>query len=80
MFSDPLRIWRFDRSKNNVSGDLKCQTIGKVGNIFFVVYTEEEEGDENITRLISARKAEKHERRSYYGYYKIDGKGWTEDT
>jgi len=80
VFSDPLRIWRSDRSKKNTSGEDRWQTIGKVGNIFFVVYTEQEEGTANITRIISARKAEKHERRTYNGYYTIDGKGWTKDT
>jgi uncharacterized DUF497 family protein len=42
----------------------------------FVVYTER--GEE--TRLVTAREAEKHERRSYNGYYYIDGKGWTKAT
>jgi uncharacterized DUF497 family protein len=45
-----------------------------------VVYTEKEEGAENVTRIISAREAKKHERRSYNGYYTIDDKGWTKDT
>jgi len=80
VFSDPLRIWRPDRSEHNTSGEERWQTIGKVGKTFFVVYAEQEEGDVNITRLISAREAEKHERRSYNGYYQIDGKGWTKDT
>ena len=80
VFSDPLRIWRLDRSEKNMSGEERWQTIGKGGKIFFVVYTEQEEGNENITRLISAREAVKHERRSYNGYYKINGKGWTKDT
>ena len=80
VFSDPLRIWRLDRSENNTSEDTRWQTIGKVGETFFVVYTEQEEGNVNVTRLISAREAEKHERRSYNGYYHIDGKGWTKDT
>jgi uncharacterized DUF497 family protein len=44
------------------------------------VYTEKEEDAENITRIISARKAEKHERRTYHGYCRIDDKGWTKDT
>ena len=79
VFTDPLRIWRVDRSENNTSGEVRWQTIGKVGKIFFVVYTEEE-GTEDITRIISAREAEKHERRSYNGYYTIDDKGWTKDT
>jgi len=55
VFTDPLRIWRVDRSENNTSGEVRWQTIGKVGKIFFVVYTEE--GAENITRIISAREA-----------------------
>ena len=80
VFSDPLRIWRLDKSKSNTSGEDRWQTIGKVGKTFFVVYTEQEEGDINITRIISARKAEKHERRSYNGYYQIEDKGWTKDT
>jgi uncharacterized DUF497 family protein len=45
-----------------------------------VVYTEQEEGDGNVTRLISAREAEKHERRSYNGRCKINGKSWTKNT
>ena len=40
----------------------RWQMIGKVKDILFVVYTEC--GD--ITRLISARKANAHERRIYY--------------
>ena len=80
IFSDPLRIWRLDRSENNTSGETRWQTIGKVGKTFFVVYTEQEEDDVNTTHLISAREANKHERRSYNGYHYIDGKGWTEDT
>jgi len=80
VFSDPLRIWRFDRSENNTSGEERWQTIGRVGRTFFVVYTEQEEGDVSITRILSAREAEKHERRSYNGYCKIDNKGWTKNT
>ena len=80
VFADPLRIWRLDRSDNNLSGETRWQTIGKVGEIFFLVYSEQEDGNSNITRIISAREAEKNERRSYNGYYNIDGKGWTKDT
>ena len=76
VFSDPDRIERIDRSENNISGETRWQTIGKVGDILFVVYAESGED----TRLITAREAEKHERRSYNGYYHIDGKGWTKAT
>jgi uncharacterized DUF497 family protein len=80
VFSDPERVWRLDRSENNISREERWQTIGKVGKTFFVVYTEQEKSEIKITHIISARKAEKHERRSYNGYYRIDNKGWTKDT
>ena len=76
VFADPDRIERIDQSKSNKSGETRWQTIGRVGELLFVVYAEC--GEE--TRLVSAREAEKHERRSYYGYYQIDGKGWTKAT
>jgi uncharacterized DUF497 family protein len=80
VFADFARIWRFDRSENNTSREERWQTIGKVGKLIFVVYTEKESAGVIETRLISARIAEKHERRSYNGYYRIDGKGWTKDS
>jgi uncharacterized DUF497 family protein len=73
VFTDPNRIERIDRSENNTSDETRWQTIGKVGALLFVVYTER--GEE--MRLITAREAEKSERRSYHGYYHINGKGWT---
>jgi uncharacterized DUF497 family protein len=76
VFTDPDRIERIDRSDSNASGETRWQTIGRVGALLFVVYTER--GEE--TRLITAREAEKPERRSYNGYYQIDGKGWTKAT
>jgi uncharacterized DUF497 family protein len=76
VFADTERVERLDRSENNISGETRWQTIGKVGKLFFVVYTER--GDE--TRLIMARAAEKSERRSYYGYCHIDDKGWSKAT
>lgn len=72
IFSDKNRIERIDRSEGNMFGEERWQTIGKVGKVLFVVYTEPGENK----RIISARLAEKHERRSYNGYYQIDGKGW----
>jgi len=73
VFSDPQRLWRFDRSEENVSGEERWQTLGQVGETLLVVYTE----SETVKRLITARLATKAERRSYNGYYQIDGKGWT---
>jgi len=76
IFTDPERIERLDRSENNTSGEERWQTIGKVGSVYFVVYTER--GTDK--RIITARPADKSERRSYNGYYQIDGKGWSKAT
>ena len=71
IFTDLKRIERLDRSENNTSEEERWQTIGKVGSVYFVVYTERGEDK----RIITARPADKSERRSYNGYYQIDGKG-----
>ena len=76
VFTDPDRIERIDQSESNKSGETRWQTIGKVGELLFVVYTESGED----TRMITAREALKHERRSYNGYYHVDGKGWAKAT
>ena len=72
IFSDPQRLWRFDLSESNVSGEERWQTLGQVGETLLVVYTDRDEKK----RLIMARLATKAERRSYNGYYQIDSKGW----
>ena len=72
VFSDPARLWRLDRSEDNTSGEERWQSLGKVGKVLLVVYEE----NENNKRIISARLADKNERRNYIGYYQIDGKGW----
>jgi len=76
VFLDPERIERLDRSATNTSNEERWQTIGKVGKLYFVVYTERG----NNKRIITARQADKSERRSYNGYYQIDDKGWTKTT
>jgi uncharacterized DUF497 family protein len=76
VFADTERLERFDRSVGNAAREERWQTLGKVGPVLFVVYTERGENK----RIISARAAEKHERRSYNGHYKIDGKGWAKAT
>jgi uncharacterized DUF497 family protein len=73
VFSDPERLERLDQSEKNTSGEERLQTIGMVEKILFVVYTERGENK----HIITARLADKNERRSYHGYYKIDGKGWS---
>ncbi|MDR2767742.1 MAG: BrnT family toxin [Treponema sp.] len=76
VFADSERLERLDRSEGNMSGEERWQTLGMVGRVLFVVYTEREESK----RIISARLADKPERRSYNGYYQIDGKGWRKAT
>jgi len=72
VFTDPNRLERLDRSENNISWEERWQTLGMAGKVLFVVYTERGERK----RIISARLANKAERRSYNGNYQIDGKGW----
>jgi uncharacterized DUF497 family protein len=73
VFVDPLRIERRDDSEGNTGGEERWQTLGKVDKVLFVVYTERGEK----TRLISARAADKAEKRSYYGHDTHNRKGWT---
>ena len=76
VFADPERIERRDDTKGNAAREERWQTMGMVGKVLFVVYTERGENK----RIITARLANKAERRSYNGYYQIDGKGWTKAT
>ena len=73
VFSDPLRVERRDDSEGNISGEERWQTLGMVDKVLFVVYTER--GD--ITRIISARTADKAEKRSYYGNDDDNRKDWS---
>jgi uncharacterized DUF497 family protein len=73
IFSDTERLERPDRSAENTSREERLQTLGMIDKVLFVVYTERGEN----RRLISARRANKAERRSYNGYYHIDNKGWS---
>jgi len=76
VFTDPERLERIDQSEGNTSGEERWQTLGMVGKVLFVVYTERGEKK----RIITARPATKVERRSYNGYYQIDGMGWSKTT
>ena len=51
------------QSEEHSDDEDRWQVIGKVDDILFVVYTDRE----TKTRIISARKANKAERRMYYG-------------
>jgi len=76
VFTDPERLERIDRSEGNRSSEERWQTLGMVGRVLFVVYTERGKNK----RIIMARPATKRERRSYNGYYQIDGEGWAKTT
>lgn len=68
VFADPLHIMRQDRIEN---GEHRWQTVGTAYGVMLllVAHTITEEGPEGqlieVIRLISARKANKSERRRY---------------
>jgi len=68
VFRDPFRIEQYDEKHSGMED--RWKTLGKAGEVLFVVYTERGEQ----TRIISARKAEPDERRIYYG--KSDKGNW----
>lgn len=72
VFADPFRLERLDRSENNNREEDSYQTLGMVGDVLFVVYTERNDS----YRLISARLADVRERRIYYGDSKEADSGW----
>lgn len=67
-FTDAAQVF-FDENRIEQSDEFhsededRWQVIGMVNEILFVVYTDREDR----TRIISARKANKRERRIYYG-------------
>ena len=77
VFLDPLRLERLDDSVSNKSKEERWQTLGRVGKLFFVVYTEVTDEEGEATRLISARIATRAEQRSYNGHDDDNFKGWT---
>ena len=63
VFDDPMQLPTQDRE---VDGEPRWQTIGRAGEVLLllVAHTVEDE-DEEVVRIISARKARPHERRRY---------------
>jgi len=64
VFADPFHISRHDRIER---GEERWQTIGRLGEgaIVLVAHTFRFEGETEIIRIISARKANKMERSFY---------------
>ena len=60
IFRDKAHIVEFDDEHSDYED--RWKVIGKVDDVLFVIYTERGE----VTRLISARKANATERRKYY--------------
>jgi uncharacterized DUF497 family protein len=64
VFEDPFHLSRIDRI---VDGEVRWQTIGMVGGVLLllVAHTWEDTDGEMGVRIISARKADTHERKRY---------------
>jgi len=64
VFRDPLHVSVPDRVEN---GEQRWQTLGLSGDfaLLLVAHTVWEEGDTDVIRIISARRASRSERRRY---------------
>jgi uncharacterized DUF497 family protein len=64
VFEDPYAIFEMDRI---VEGEARWQTLGSVdkATLLLVAYTIHEEGQDEIVRIISARRATRTERKRY---------------
>jgi hypothetical protein len=64
VFDDPLARSVQDRI---VGGEERWQTLGVVGGsvVLLVAHTQVDEGDEEVIRIVSARKATARERKIY---------------
>ena len=63
VFNDPLAFSEQDRF---IDGEERWWTIGLAeGRILYVAFVPDESGDEEVVRIISARKATAKERRDY---------------
>ncbi|MGH8378527.1 MAG: BrnT family toxin [Gammaproteobacteria bacterium] len=68
VFDDPRHLSVKDR---HVSGEERWQTLGLVGGmvVLLVAHTYREDDDDEVIRIISARKATTHERQIYEHSY-----------
>ena len=64
VFSDPMHVSDQDRDEN---GEMRWQTLGYVDGVMLllVVHTWTDDDGIEVIRIISARQAERHERRRY---------------
>ena len=62
-FFDPLKYVDIEGHEH---GEIRWRTIGEItGTLYVVSHTLEDEGETEIVRIISARKATRRERRAY---------------
>ena len=63
VWSDPLHLIRFDRSEG---GEDRWHALGLAGGIVLLIVVHTYPGgDDDVIRLVNARRATKHERRVY---------------
>jgi uncharacterized protein len=62
VFDDPFHVSRQDRE---VEGEVRWQTIGMVQGVHILVVAHTVEEDDELIRMLSARKATPQERRIY---------------
>lgn len=63
VFGDP-RVYEFEEGSEH--GEVRYRALGKaLGSLLFVSYTSFKDGEDEVVRIISARKAEPKERRAY---------------
>jgi uncharacterized protein len=66
VFSDPYVDQEVEGSEH---GEIRFRATGEIdGELIVVSYTVREEENEEIVRIISARRATRRERRSYQGH------------
>ena len=63
-FDDPLQVSKPDHV---VDGEQRWKTIGVIGDLALVVvaHTYRDDGEDEVVRIISARRASRRERREY---------------
>lgn len=64
VFDDPYAITQQDPTSDHEERWITLGAIGP-GSILLVVHTFREEPDDEVIRIISARRAESHERKAY---------------
>jgi uncharacterized DUF497 family protein len=71
-FEDAMHVFEdfcalFEPDRANGAGELRWQAVGLAGGVavLLVVHTVREEGEDDVVRRISARRATRNERRRY---------------